>query len=171
MNNLTIRMARYADLEMAAEIESICFPAAEAASREALGDRIATFPDGFLVAELDGHLVGFIDGAATNRAAIEDEMFKSMKHHVADGENLAIYGLNVIPEYRRQGVAARLILSFIEAAEKSGRKKILLTCKENMINYYRGFGFVNDGISASSHGAAKWFDMSKELETLNDACI
>lgn len=169
MNGLRIRKVKHRDLEMVAAIESICFPAAEAASREVLRERIATFPDGFLVAELDGQLVGFIDGAATNRTTIADEMFQSMTYHAADGEHLAIYGLNVVPAYQRKGIAASLMHSFIESAEKSGRKKILLTCKEHLIDYYKTFGFRNDGVSASSHGDARWFDMTKELSFSIDA--
>jgi len=163
MIDLEIRTVRSSDLERVVEIESICFPPAEAASKEALKERIATFPDGFLVADLNGQLVGLINGAATNSQTIKDEMFSSMKYHIPNGDNLAIFGLDVLPEYQKRGIAAQLMRSFIETGEKSGRKKILLTCKENLIYYYEKFGFVNEEQSDSSHGGARWYDMARAL--------
>jgi len=164
MTDLKIRTVQSSDLERVVEIESICFPPAEAASKEALKERLATFPDGFLVADLNGQLVGLINGAAINSPTIKDEMFSSMKYHIPDGDNLAIFGLDVLPEYQKRGIAAQLMQKYIDAAEKSGRKKILLTCKEQLIHYYEGFGFVNEEQSDSIHGGAKWYDMSKMIQ-------
>ena len=163
MKKVTIRHVRPEDLDRVAEIEAICFPAAEAAPKETFRERIAAFPECFFVAEADGMLIGFINGCATDSPVIEDDFFHSVRHHVPDGANLAIFGLDVIPEYRRQGVAAQLMAHFIAAARNAGRQKVILTCKEQMIRYYESFGFINNGVSKSTHGGAEWFDMTLAL--------
>ena len=35
----------------------------------------------------------------------------------------------------------------------------MLTCKERLIPWYAGFGFVNEGLSASVHGGEVWYQM------------
>ncbi len=160
MDEIVIRGVYPEDLDRITEIEAICFPPAEAAQREAFQERIAAFPESFLVAEAAGMLIGFINGCATNSAFIYDELFHSTEHHIATGQNLAVFGLDVLPAYRRQGVAARLMLHFIQTARKTGRSSIILTCKERLVPYYESFGYVNNGISQSAHGGSQWFDMT-----------
>ncbi|HWR39226.1 MAG TPA: GNAT family N-acetyltransferase [Patescibacteria group bacterium] len=163
MINLTIRSVCPEDLEQVVAIEAACFPTAEAATRDAFRDRITAFPDSFLVAETADRLVGFINGCGTNSPVIYDELFYSTRHHLPSGENLAIFGLDVIPEYRRHGIAFHLMKQFIQLARSSNRRKIILTCKENLISYYQKFGYVNEGESASNHGGAQWFNMTLTL--------
>ncbi|WP_432408376.1 GNAT family N-acetyltransferase [Wukongibacter sp. M2B1] len=163
MSSLKIRNVLPSDLDRVTEIEVACFPAAEAASKDAFKDRISVFPKGFFIAELDNEIIGFINGGATDKSHIEDEFFKTMKLHKDSGENLVIFGLDVHPKYQRKGFAKKLMLHFIEEAKKSGRKKVLLTCKEHLIGYYEQFGYVNEGVSQSEHGGAKWYDMYIDL--------
>ena len=109
MQEFTVRSVRQDDLESIAEIESVCFPAAEAASRASFKERIAAFPESFLVAEVGGRLVGYINGCATDSPVIFDELFYSTSHHNKTGENLTVFGLAVIPEFRKQGIASQLM--------------------------------------------------------------
>ena len=67
--------------------------------------------------------------------------------------------MNTLPEYRRQGRAAALLRRAMEDAESQGRAGLVLTCKEALIPYYAGLGFVNEGVSASVHGNAVWYQM------------
>lgn len=164
MSQLKIRNVLPKDLNRIAEIESVCFPAAEAASKAALNERLEVFPKGFFVAELDNEIIGFINGGATDANHIEDAFFKTMNQHIDYGENLVIFGLDVDPKYQRRGYAKELMQHFIEEAKKSGRKKILLTCKQHLIAYYEQFGYVNKGVSESEHGGATWYDMYLELK-------
>lgn len=159
MNELKIRNVLPEDLDSVTEIESVCFPSAEAAKRNVFKDRISSFSEGFFVAELDNQIIGFINGGATNRKHIEDEFFENMNLHISNGENIAIFGLDVHPDYQRNGYAKKLINHFITAAKNDGRKRVLLTCKEHLIKYYEQFGFINEGVSQSVHGGAKWYDM------------
>ena len=158
-----IRAVCLEDLDRITEIEAICFPAAEAATRESFQDRIAAIPESFLVAEVNGLIIGFINGCATNSSVIYDELFHSAAGHMVDGKNLAVFGLDVIPEYRKQGVAVQLMKQFIQVARSSGKEKVILTCKERLVHYYEAFGFENNGISNSAHGGSTWFDMTLVL--------
>lgn len=160
MQHITIRQVQAADAGQIAMIEALCFPAAEAAGLETFQERIAVFPDCFFVAETGGIMIGFINGCATNSGVIRDELFHNAHDHIADGKNQAIFGLDVIPSYRRHGIAAKLMRHFIEAAKVRGRETVILTCKQHLIPYYEKFGFVNNGISQSTHGGSQWFDMT-----------
>ncbi|SHJ31009.1 GNAT family N-acetyltransferase [Propionispora hippei] len=163
MLEVTIRMVRPEEAGMVADIEAICFPRAEAASRESFEKRIAVFPDYFLVAETGGTIIGFINGCVTNSPVIYDEMFHDTRHHIPNGSNVSIFGLDVLPSYRKQGIATRLMQSFIQLAKRTGRKKVILTCKENLVHYYEAFGYISTGLSASTHGGSHWYDMTLNL--------
>lgn len=160
MNHIIIRRVRLEDLDSIVEIESICFPVAEAASKESLHSRILVFPESFLVAESDGILIGFINGCVTNSPVIYDELFHDTKNHIPDGKNLSVFGLDVIPQYRNQGIAAQLMKHFIQIAKNTDRTNVILTCKERLVHYYESFGYMNKGISKSTHGGSQWFDMT-----------
>lgn len=164
MQEFTVRAVRYDDLESVAEIEAVCFPAAEAASRDSFKERIAAFPESFLVAEVDGKLIGYINGCATDSPVIYDELFHSTAHHNQNGENLSVFGLAVLPEFRKQGVASQLMKHFVQTAKSLGKRNVILTCKERLIHYYECFGYVNNGTSKSTHGGTQWFDMTLTLD-------
>jgi len=163
MNGLNIRKVNMGDLDRVAEIEAECFPASEAASKKSIEERILAFTDSFFVAEMDGIIVGFIDGCGTNSPVIYDEMYHDTREHIPGGKNLAVFGLDVVPGYQRQGIAAKLMGHFVEAARKGGREAVILTCKEKLVHYYEYFGFKNCGISGSTHGGVQWYDMTLTL--------
>lgn len=158
-----IRRIRMEDLDQTAEVERLCFPEAEAASIEALKFRIKTFPESFLAAEAQGRIVGFINGCVTNEKVICDAMFSDASYHKPDGDYQAVFGLDVVPEFRRRGIARDLMGHFIKDAKKRGRKGLILTCKKRLIPYYESFGYRNMGISDSVHGGAVWYDMILEF--------
>lgn len=160
MTELMIRPALPTDLDEISCIEDICFPPAEAAKKDVIAKRLVAFKDSFFVAELDGKMVGFVNGRATDSLVIHDELFYDAKPEDAVGENWCIFGLDTLPEYQCRGIAANLMEHFIGAAKAHQKKRVILTCKEKLIHYYEKFGFVNDGVSESSHGGAKWYDMT-----------
>lgn len=161
--NWTIRPVKKDDLDAIVQVEATCFPAAEAATATSLKERIKTFPECFFVAEMDNKIIGFINGMATDSKTIEDIMFEDSTMHKADGIYQSIFGLDVLPEYQRQGIAASLMNHMIEDAHQKGRKGLILTCKDRLIHYYAKFGYKNMGISASVHGGAVWYDMILEF--------
>lgn len=163
MIKVMIRGVQLEDLDRIAEIEAVCFPEAEAATRESFQERIMAFPENFFVAEADGILIGFINGCVTNSPVIYDELFHSTQHHIPNGNNATVFGLDVIPKYRKQGIAAQLMNHFIQIAKNTGRKSVILTCKDQLVHYYESFGYVNNGLSRSTHGGSQWFDMTLVL--------
>ena len=96
-------------------------------------------------------------------AAVE-AMYEDASMHREDGAWQMIFGLNTIPERRREGLAARLMRAFIEEARQEGRRGVVLTCKERLIHYYGGFGFTDEGVSGSEHGGAVWHQMRLVFE-------
>lgn len=161
--NIKIREVFIEDLSSVAEVESSCFPEAEAATKSSLKERIKTFPESFFVAELEGKIIGFINGCIINGTVIYDELYKDSTLHVPNGDYQTIFGLDVIPEYRNRGIAAQLMNYMIEVSKDAGRKGVILTCKEKLIHYYMKFGYKNKGISESVHGGAEWYDMILEF--------
>lgn len=161
--DIKIRRVSIKDLDDVSEVEKRCFPEAEAASRTSLEKRIMTFPDSFFVAEIDEKIVGFINGCITNEKTIYDELFSDATLHIPSGDYQAIFGLDVISDYRNQGIAAQLMNYMIEVSRLAGRKGVILTCKDKLIHYYSKFGFINKGVSKSNHGGSLWYDMILEF--------
>lgn len=158
-HTVTIRNARAEEGEILGKIEGICFPPAEAAPPEMVKARLAAFPEQFFVAETDGQIAGFINGCVTDTPSLPDELYHTVHGHRPDGAYFTVFGLNVLPQYRRQGIAALLVRAYIQAARERGKKGVILTCKDHMIPYYQKFGFVCCGVADSSHGGAVWNDM------------
>ena len=160
----TIRNVKIEDLDQVTEVEALCFPTAEAAVEASFRQRIETFPDSFFVAEDEnGRIIGFINGCVTDERTIRDEMFEDSGLHRPEGLYQSVFGLDVIPEFRRQGVAADLMNRLMQEAKARGKKGMILTCKDRLIHYYEKFGYRNLGLSASVHGGAVWYEMLLEF--------
>lgn len=159
MSEVTIRRARPEEGPLLAKIEAVCFPEAEAADEETLKKRLAVHPELFFVAEQEGQIIGFINGCATDEPALPDALYHDTAFHKKSGAYAALFGLNVLPDFRRRGVAGKLMGRFIREAQECGRKGVILTCKDHMIHYYEKFGYVCHGVADSSHGGAVWNDM------------
>lgn len=156
--HIHIRTVTPADLDAVCRVENAGFPPAEAATRRAFQYRIAAFPAWFLVAEEHGTVVGLLNGPATRERFICDAIYEPGGADSV-GETMAILGLAVLPEYRRKGVAARLMEEYLAKARQAGKRRVVLTCKEELIHYYETFGFCSCGVSQSVHGGAVWYDM------------
>lgn len=157
---MIIRNATMQDLEQIAAVEAECFPAAEAATREEFQSRIQSYGNHFWLMFDGEKLIAFVDGFVTDEADLTDEMYEQASMHNANGAWQMIFGVNTIPEYRRQGCAAALLQRAVDDAKKQGRKGLVLTCKEALIPYYSRFGFEDEGISDKSvHGNVVWHQM------------
>ena len=157
---MIIRNATMQDLEQIAAVEAECFPAAEAATREEFQARIQSYGNHFWLMFDGEKLIAFVDGFVTDEADLTDEMYEQASMHNANGAWQMIFGVNTIPEYRRQGCAAALLQRAVDYAKKQGRKGLVLTCKEALIPYYSRFGFEDEGISDKSvHGNVVWHQM------------
>ena len=148
------------DINEITAVESACFPEAEAATREEFEKRLAHYADCFwLMTDDNGKIISFVDGMATDRRDLTDEMYENAALHDPNGRWQMIFGVDTIPEYRRQGCAGKVLSRVIEDARKQGREGLVLTCKDKLIHYYAKFGFENEGLSKSVHGDAVWYQM------------
>src|SRR5215831_1156925 len=137
-----VRPARLADHAALNELEAIAwsaesgFPSTMAADR-----RNATFfdagnpPEAFLVAELDGRVVGYI-------------RLKPPTKLPENAHVIQVQGLAVHPDARRRGVAAGLLDAAEEKLRERGTRKLtlrVLSTNEAAIRLYERHGFVREG--------------------------
>lgn len=160
----TIRNVTPEDLAQVVEIEQLGFPPAEAASAEELKNRIEVFPESFFVAEADGKVIGFVDGACADEIALPDSAYHDLSRHRPEGICQQIFGLNVRQEYRRQGIGAALMSHMVRSAYIRGKEAVILTCKETKIPLYTSIGYRMVGLSDSTHGGASWYEMRYEFK-------
>ena len=162
---LPIRTATVQDLDALDRLEQICFPPAEAASRASISSRLAVFPDHFWLLEAQhGHdggtrLVSFVNGMVTDQPHLLDEMYDHSGMHNPQGAWQMIFGVDTHPDYRRHGYAGRVLRHAIETAREQGRRGVVLTCKDRLLQFYATFGFQDEGMSASTHGGVPWHEM------------
>ena len=157
---MIIRKATMNDLDAISEVESECFPAAEAATKEEFRERLESYADHFLPMFDGEKLAAFIDGFVTDEPDLTDQMYENAAMHSESGKWQMIFGVNTLPEYRRRGLAGALINEMIAEARRQGRDGLVLTCKDRLVHYYAKFGFLNEGVSGkSTHGGAVWNQM------------
>lgn len=154
-----IRQAVEEDINRMAEIEEICFPKSEAAPLELFQKRFASFPECFFVLEIDGIVVGHINGCIYNVPELPDALYSDPNLHCPQGGYQTVFGLAVDPQYQNQGYASALTKYFIEFSQNCKHNGMVLTCKDHLVKFYQSFGFIHQGISNSSHGGAQWNDM------------
>ncbi len=148
-----------------AEIESICFPPNEACSLEHMTDRVNRAPEYLLVAEdkATGKIAGLLSGLATDKEHLTDDFFTDASVHDPNGANIMLLGLDVLPEYRSQGLARELVEQYKLREKAKGRKKLILTCLPAKVQMYESFGFKNRGIGVSEWGGEAWYEMVIEI--------
>jgi ribosomal protein S18 acetylase RimI-like enzyme len=167
-SEVVISNATIDELNELHEIETLAFSDGRAASREAFLYRLQNFPQWFYKAECAGKIVGLVNGSSSDRKYITDDLYQAYGAFDESGENLLIFGLAVHTDFRKQGIAHKLLPHILSSAKERGKKRASLTCKENLIGFYEGFGFRNCGVSESVVGGVKSYDM--EIDLYND-CI
>ena len=172
---MLIRHATLNDLPAIAAVEAACFPAAEAASADALRERLMVYSDCFWLmiddaaddakataaraATVDGRLVAFINGFVTDSPDLSDVMYADAAQHDPHGACQMVFGVDTAPEYRHCGYASALMRRVIEDARQAGRAGLVLTCKDRLVGFYARLGYVDEGISESTHGNVVWHQM------------
>lgn len=95
------------------------------------------YPEAFIVAEADSDIVAFILG--TVQRAYEAR----------------ILALSVEPEWRRRGIATRLVKRFLETFQRYGVQRITLEVRasnDGAISLYEALGFEKKGILEAYYG-------------------
>ncbi|MDR0235743.1 GNAT family N-acetyltransferase [Acinetobacter sp.] len=157
--NDQIRQVQLTDVERCYEIESLAYPADEAATQEKIRIRAGQYPEGFIVLEDQNQIIGFINSGSTDHVVMSDDNFKELVGHTPSGAHLVIMSVVVDPKLQGQGYAAKLMNAFIKQAKLLNKRSIYLMCKEEYIKFYEKFGFKFTQVSESSHGSEKWFEM------------
>ncbi len=149
------------EADQAAGIEEICFPPNEACSEKMMRERVLTASELFLVAidRQSGKIAGFLNGLSTEECVFRDEFFTDAKLYDPAGRNVMLLGLDVLPEYRGQGLARAIMFQYLRRERERGRKAAILTCLDSKIKMYEKMGFEDRGIAQSSWGGEQWHEM------------
>lgn len=125
---LTIRRMKESDIPEVARLEKEIFPYPW--SEGAISETFEQEQTLLLVAYEDRKLIGYL----------------ILYFVLEEGE---IARIAVIPECRRQGVGARMLLELEDLCEDNGITKLLLDVRESnetAISFYTSYGFVQDGV-------------------------
>lgn len=163
MTNLRLRFVEERDLDRCYEIEASAYEGDEAATREKIASRIRQYPQGFVVLECDGEVIGFINSGCADEVVMSDESFKELVGHNPAAPNVVIMSVVIAPEHQGQGYSTLLMRYFVEQARQTGKRSIHLMCKERHIEIYRTFGYSYVRPSPSDHGGMAWHEMVMEL--------
>lgn len=161
MEKFEFRSIKPDEIKQAVAIEQICFPPHEACSAKAMTERIAAAPELFLVVvdKGTGEIAGFLNGVATDETSFRDDFFTDISLHKAAGKNIMLLGLDVLPQYRGQGLAKEIVNRYIGREKKCGRQSLILTCLEEKVEMYKKMGFIDHGIANSTWGNEQWHEM------------
>ena len=91
MNEVLIRTVNEEDVQSCYQIELLCFKPAEAATWKEIKIRQQQYTDCFWVAELNGQVIGFINGGATKKLIWLMKNFKIRSDTIREGKTLLFF--------------------------------------------------------------------------------
>ena len=142
---LNIRTVKMDDLDAIVELESSAFHMSEEMTRKDMIGRIENYPDTFLVAQVDGKVVGHVFGPVSKERYIKDELYFKNQPNNAQYHYQTILSLATNQEYRKQGIASALIEELCKITQSQDRRAITLTCLPKLFHFYEKRGFINEG--------------------------
>ncbi|MCA0869773.1 GNAT family N-acetyltransferase [Seohaeicola saemankumensis] len=163
MTHRTFRNATPADAARCFEIETAAYDGDEAATLDKIATRIAEYPQGFLVLEIDGGIAGFINSGCAHEVEMADEGFKELIGHDPAAPNVVILSVVVDPAHQGGGLSTALMSEFVGRMTRAGKDSIHLMCKRHHVALYEKFGYRYTRPSASDHGGVSWHEMIMEL--------
>ncbi|AAN68191.1 Acetyltransferase, GNAT family [Pseudomonas putida KT2440] len=163
MSALQFRTPVPADAERCYAIEIGAYEGDEAATLEKIRTRITQYPQGFLVLESDGEIVGFINSGCAHEVVMSDEAFKELVGHDPAAANVVIMSVVVDPAHQGKGYAKVLMNEFIGRMHAAGKQTIHLMCKEQHVALYQKLGYRYVKPSPSDHGGMAWHEMVMDL--------
>ncbi|WP_424985901.1 GNAT family N-acetyltransferase [Microbulbifer sp. S227A] len=158
-----VRLAQPKDATRCSEIEAAAYAAQEAAPFERIADRIATYPQGFLVLEQDGAIRGFINSGCAHEVDMADDDFKALSGHDPDAPNVVILSVAVDPVCQGKGLARALMQAFVSHMADAGKASIHLMCKTHYVPMYEKLGYRYARRSESRYAGADWHEMDMQL--------
>jgi len=163
MSQLHLRHPVPKDAERCYAIEIGAYEGDEAATLEKIQTRISEYPEGFLILEVEGKVVGFINSGCAHDVVMSDEAFKELVGHDPAAANVVIMSVVVDPAYQGKGYATALMNAFIQHMKALGKQSIHLMCKEQHVELYRKMGYQYVKPSPSDHGGMAWHEMIMSL--------
>ena len=163
MPALTLRNARPADAARCFAIETGAYEGDEAATLEKIATRIRLYPEGFLVLEAGGEVVGFINGGCAHEVVMSDEAFKELVGHSPQAPNVVIMSVVVDPVHQGKGCSTTLMNAFVQRMRALDKRTIHLMCKDRHVQLYERMGYRYVQPSASDHGGMAWHEMVMDL--------
>ncbi|WP_407855371.1 GNAT family N-acetyltransferase [Enterococcus hailinensis] len=162
--NFSFRQPRMQDLEHIMEIERSGFSPAEAASKEAMAERIQVISDSFLLAvNAEDQPVGYVVGPVIPERYLYDELFEKTVPNPPTNGYQTILSLAVAPDYQKFGIASALLTELAQHSRKVKRSGITLTCLKDLIPFYEKNGYHVEGVSKSQHAGEVWYDLVLDL--------
>jgi ribosomal protein S18 acetylase RimI-like enzyme len=163
MPDSCFRTASPLDITRCHAIETAAYVSDEAATREKIARRINQYPDGFLVMEQNGQVIGFINSGCAHEVAMDDDAFKELVGHDPDAPHVVIMSVAIDPLYQGRGHASGMMHAFVRRMAAQGKASIHLMCKAHYVPLYQRLGFGYERPSASAYGGVAWHEMSMAL--------
>lgn len=163
MTHPSFRLATPLDTSRCYQIESSAYEGDEAATREKIATRIAQYPEGFLVMELHGEIIGFINSGCAHEVVLADESFKELVGHDPQAPNVVIMSVVIDRAHQGKGLASLMMRTFVGDVRRMGKKTIHLMCKDRHVPLYERLGYRYVRPSASDHGGMAWHEMVMAL--------
>ncbi|PAD34893.1 GNAT family N-acetyltransferase [Terribacillus saccharophilus] len=153
------------DIKELMYIEDSGFTPDEAATEEAMLERIEIIADSFIVAKDEqDNILGYVVGPVIHQRYITDELFEHTIPNPSSAGFQSILSLAVHPDHRGKGIAVELLNELEKVCVSHQRQGISLTCLDYLVPFYEANGYCNEGKSASAHAGNVWFNLVKDLE-------
>lgn len=160
---LTFQLARPAQLNAIMAIENQGFTLDEAATKTSMAERIERISDTFIVATQNQRVLGYIVGPTADTRYLSDELYDHLEANNPTDRYQTVLSLAVTTGARGQGVGGKLLTELAKVAKKQHREAITLTCLKKLVPFYEHNGYVNEGVSASTHAGETWYNMVREF--------
>ncbi|MEQ3709267.1 MAG: GNAT family N-acetyltransferase [Tateyamaria sp.] len=160
---IEFRNAQPSDALRCFEIETAAYEGDEAATLEKISKRIEIYSQGFLILELEGMIVGFVNCGCAHEVEMSDEEFKELVGHDPDAPNVVIMSVVVDPTQQGKGLSRALMDEFVQRMRRMNKVTIHLMCKDHHVPLYEKFGYRYLQPSTSDHGGMDWHEMSMSL--------
>jgi len=163
MQEPSFRQALPSDAERCYAIEIGAYEGDEAATLAKIRTRIDQYPQGFLVMEHEGRVIGFINSGCAHEVVMSDEAFKELVGHDAEAPKVVIMSVVIDPPFQGRGHATTMMKTFVDRMRQAGKQSIHLMCKERHVALYERQGYVYVRPSPSDHGGMSWHEMTMAL--------
>lgn len=152
------------DIDKIIAIETSGFSPDEAATREAMKERIELISDSFIVAvDETNQPIGYVVGPVIPERYLYDELFETTVLNPKTGGYQSVLSLVVEPSCRGAGIAGKLLKELVKVSKERSREGITLTCLEKLIPFYERNGYKMEGLSESHHAGETWYNMVLEF--------